>query len=54
MRAQSESGQRLHNRYLFTDIGGVELSKGLGEGRTHPIEEMVKVTLLDKDSYNTV
>jgi len=49
---QNQSGEQLHDRYILTNIGGVEFSKGLDDDGNDPVGDRVKVTLLDRDSYN--
>ena len=45
---QRQEGPELHDRYIITDIGGVEFSKGLDIGKKGATE---KITLLGKKSY---
>lgn len=45
---QRESGDRLHNRYILTDIGGVRFDIGLDEGIEGETDD---VSLLDKAQY---
>ena len=45
---QRQEGPELHDRYIITDIGGVEFSKGLDTGKKGATE---KITLLGKKSY---
>jgi hypothetical protein len=40
------NGPELHDRYILTDIGGLELSRGLDEGNGE-----VRITLLNRESY---
>lgn len=49
---QNQAGEQLHDRYILTNIGGVEFSKGLDDDDNDPVGDRVKVTLLDRDSYN--
>jgi hypothetical protein len=44
-----ERGPELHDRYIITDIGGVEFSKGLDISKKEGVTE--KITLLGKKSY---
>lgn len=46
---QKPGGEKLHNRYILTDIGGVEFGAGLDEGGEGETDD---VTLLDKGQYN--
>src|ERR687892_2444801 len=41
-------GERLHNRYVLTDIGGVQFGVGLDEGDPGTTDD---VTRLDTDAY---
>lgn len=41
-------GERLHNRYILTDVGGVQFGFGLDEGDPGTTDD---VTLLSADSY---
>jgi hypothetical protein len=45
---QQESGDKLHNRYILTDIGGVRFDIGLDEGIKGETDD---VSLLDKTQY---
>ena len=41
-------GQRLHNRYIITDVGGLIFGSGLDEGAAGEIDD---VTLMDRPQY---
>jgi hypothetical protein len=43
-----EGGEKLHNRYILTDIGGVKVDPGLDEGEAG---ESFEVILLERSSY---
>ena len=43
-----DGGDRLHNRYILTDIGGVQFGVGLDEGDPGTTDD---VTLLHADAY---
>ena len=45
---QREGGDRFHNRYILTDLGGVTFGTGLDEGRE---EETEDVNLMDRKQY---
>jgi hypothetical protein len=45
---QRSGGERLHNRYIITDIGGVAFNCGLDEGEDGETDD---VTLLEKKQY---
>ncbi len=45
---QKRGGEKLHNRYILTDIGGVKFTVGLDEGRAGETDE---ITLLPKETY---
>ena len=42
-------GQKLHNRYILTDLGGVAFLHGLDVGQEGEIDDL---TRLDRDQYN--
>ena len=44
-----DGGERLHNRYILTDIGGVQFGVGLDEGDPGATDD---VTRLDTDAYD--
>ncbi|MCG3199128.1 MAG: hypothetical protein GHCLOJNM_03637 [bacterium] len=44
----NDSGQRLHNRYILTNLGGVIFGHGIDEGKRDETDE---ITLLSKDQY---
>jgi len=46
--AERDSGERFHNRYLLTDIGGVTFGVGLDEGDETQTED---INLMDKDQH---
>lgn len=48
---QKPGGEKLHDRYIITDIGGVNFSIGLDEGADG---ETQKISLLEKNTYETV
>lgn len=48
---QNESGQRLHNRYILTDIGGVRFGAGLDENRNDPDGDTDEVSLMNRETY---
>jgi len=48
MWKQQDGGERLHNRYILTDIGGVKFDPGLDDGEEG---ESVEVILLERDLY---
>ena len=48
---QNEAGQRLHNRYILTDIGGVRFATGLDENRDDPNGDTDEVSLLRRETY---
>jgi hypothetical protein len=43
-----KGGDKLHNRYILTDVGGVEFGVGLDEGDPGTTDD---ITLLSADSY---
>lgn len=45
---QKDSGEKLHNRFILTDIGGVKFGVGLDDGRSGETDE---VSLLTKETY---
>jgi Regulator of RNA terminal phosphate cyclase/Sigma-54 interaction domain/CRISPR-associated protein (Cas_Csm6) len=45
---QREGGEKLHNRYILTDIGGVSFAVGLDDGDDGETDE---VTLLEEKTY---
>ena len=45
---QRDKGERLHNRYILTDLGGVIFPFGLSEGDEGVTDDIV---LMDRDSY---
>lgn len=48
---QNESGQRLHNRYILTDIGGVRFGTGLDENRSDPDGDSDEASLINRETY---
>jgi len=48
---QKPGGKKLHDRYILTDLGGVDFSIGLDEGSEG---EDQKVTLMERDIYNDI
>jgi hypothetical protein len=48
---QNETGQRLHNRYILTDIGGVKFGTGLDENRQDPVGDTDDVSLMNREVY---
>lgn len=48
---RSNDGQSLHNRYILTDVGGLEFPHGLDEGTSHPSDDYDDVLLLEEDIY---
>lgn len=48
---QRLDGEKLHDRYLLTDIGGVDFSIGLAEGLKG---ETQKISLLKKETYEGI
>jgi hypothetical protein len=47
---QKPGGKKLHDRFLITDIGGVDFSTGLDEGREG---ETQKISLLEQNAFKT-
>ncbi len=45
---EREGGETLHNRYILTDLGGVQFHHGLDEGREGETDD---ITLMDLDQY---
>jgi len=45
---QRQSGEKLHNRYILTDIGGVSFHSGLDEGEPGETDE---ISLMDAEAY---
>lgn len=45
---QREGGEKLHNRYVLTDIGGVSFGTGLDQGKEGETDD---ITLLNRDQY---
>lgn len=45
---QREGGEKLHNRYVLTDIGGVSFGTGLDHGKEGETDD---ITLLNRDQY---
>ena len=45
---QRAGGERLHNRYILTDLGGVQFPKGLDEGSPSETDDL---SLLSRDAY---
>ena len=45
---QKPGGERLHNRYILTDLGGVIFGTGLDEGDEGATDD---ITLMDRDQY---
>ena len=45
---QKQGGERLHNRYILTDLGGVAFGTGLDEGDEGETDD---ITLMDRDQY---
>lgn len=45
---QTSGGEKLHNRYILTDIGGVKIDPGLDEGQDG---ESFEVILLERNPY---
>lgn len=45
---QKSGGEKLHNRYILTDLGGVQFGIGLDDGEEGETDD---VTLLEKDQY---
>ena len=41
-------GDKLHNRYILTDVGGVQFGAGLDEGDQGATDD---VTIIDDDTY---
>jgi len=48
---QKPRGEKLHDRFLITDIGGVDFSIGLDEGQNG---ETQKISLLEQNAYKTI
>jgi hypothetical protein len=48
---QKPEGKKLHDRFLITDIGGVDFSTGLDEGL---YGETQKISLLEQNAYKTI
>lgn len=48
---QKPGGKKLHDRFLITDIGGVDFSTGLDEGLDG---ETQKISLLEANAYKTI
>jgi len=48
---QKPGGKKLHDRYLLTDLGGVDFSIGLDEGKEGEVQ---KISLLKKNTYEIV
>lgn len=48
---RSDHGQSLHNRYVLTDVGGLEFPHGLDEGTSHSSDDYDDVLLLEEDIY---
>jgi hypothetical protein len=46
--SEREGGEKLHNRYILTDIGGVSLQIGLDEGHSGETED---IDLMDRAKY---
>lgn len=46
--SQRTRGDRLHNRYILTDIGGLVFGTGLDEGADNETDD---VTLMDRVQY---
>lgn len=46
--AELPNGEKLHNRYILTDIGGVTFNVGLDEGEVGQTDD---VTLMDRKQY---
>lgn len=44
-------GQRLHNRYILTDVGGLDFGDGLGVGGSDARDNLDDVVLQGKDRY---
>jgi len=49
--ATERIGQRLHNRYILTDIGGVRFGAGLDENRDDPGGDTDEVSLMNRETY---
>ena len=47
---QRSNGEKLHNRYILTDIGGVQFGIGLDEGKEGETDE---ITLMNRRQYLT-
>ena len=45
---QKQDGEKLHNRYILTDLGGVAFGTGLDEGNEGETDD---ITLMDRDQY---
>ena len=45
---QKQDGERLHDRFILTDLGGVEVSGGLDAGK---VGETTNIFLLSRDQY---
>ena len=48
---QKLGGKKLHDRYLLTDLGGVDFSIGLDQGEKGEVQ---KISLLKKNTYENV
>ena len=45
---QKQGGERLHNRYVLSDLGGVSFGYGLDEGDEGETDD---ITLMDLEQY---
>lgn len=45
---QKQDGEKLHNRYILTNLGGVAFGTGLDEGNEGETDD---ITLMDRDQY---
>ena len=45
---QKQGGEKLHNRYILSDLGGVSFGYGLDEGNKGETDD---ITLMDRDQY---
>ena len=51
---ERDIGEELHDRYILTDIGGVEISRGLDESGRYNLEESKRGTInISRLSYET-
>ena len=47
--SQKPQGEKLHNRYILTDLGGIAFGTGLDEGGAGETDD---VTLMDREQYD--